>query len=258
MKTLITGLTLAALVLPTQVASADVVTRTGVDELNIANVFRSFFGGTGRNILAPGGSGRFQVNGDRRNNAENVFGIFTVIDIPTADFANVDVTDIANLTLTLPPATRTDTGAGGIQDAGDLSVYFTANDSVIGDLEFVSLAGPPYTTPTGFGDQFPDAVVLSSEFEAEGVRTITRSIMPDAAVESALIDAINAGESIRLLLASETPGAVFQLASGNPTNSMTLPFEGLPPSVSFDLTLVPEPASMAFVLPSLLLLKRRR
>ncbi|MEL7238962.1 MAG: hypothetical protein AAGK78_08870 [Planctomycetota bacterium] len=222
-------------------ASADVVERTGVTEFDVATVFRSFFGGSSRNIVEPGGSGRYQVNGDRNNSAQNVFGIYTVFDIPTADLAGDTVTDLASLSLSLPPAARTDNGEGGIQDAGDLSIWFTTNADPISNLEFVSESGPPFTTPTGFGDQFDDRVLLSSGFEAEGVRTIERDLAFDAATETQLLAAINAGEPIRLLLASQDPGAVFQFGTGNPPSSTILPFAGDAPTVAFDLTVVPEP-----------------
>lgn len=241
-KTLVAAAAMIALSLPlAPTASADVVERTGVTEFGVAAISRSFFGGTGRNIIGPGGSGRYQVNGDRQNSSQNVFGIYTVFDIPTADFAGNTVTDLASLTVSLPPAARTDTGAGGIQDAGDLSIWFTTNADPIGDLEFVSEPGPPFTTPTGFGDQFADRVLLSSGFEAEGVRTIERDLVFDAATETQLLSAINAGEPIRLLVASQDPGAVFQFGTGNPPSSTILPFAGDAPTVSFDLTVVPEP-----------------
>ncbi len=197
--------------------------------------------------------------GTATTRAENVFGIYTVFDIPTADLASLDVASIENLSVELNPATNQNTGAGGVQDAGDLSIWFTTTDTDISGLNFVSEPGPPYTTPTGFGDQFANLTLLSSGFEAEGIRTITRNIDPEATAESFLVDAINAGEPIRLLIASQDPGAVFQFGTGNPPSSTIIPFAGEAPEVSFAFTVVPEPATLSMLaVGGMTLLRRRR
>ncbi len=254
-----------AVVLP---ASAVEVSRTGVTDFDIATVFRvsPALGGQGDSVIVPGGEGRFQVNGDRNDpsgnpfTSENVFGLYAVFDIPTADLALVDVATLNSLSVALNPSTNQSTNDGGVDTAGDLSIWFTTTDTAIGDLDFISEPGPPYSTPTGFGNQFADLTLLSSGFEAEGVRTITRDIMPDATTEAFFVDAINAGESIRLLIASQDPGAAFQFGTGNPPSGTFIQFGGDAPEVTFDFTVVPEPASTGTLLLATagLLTRRRR
>jgi hypothetical protein len=249
-------------------ASAVEVIRTGVTDFDIATVFRvsSFLGGQGDSVIVPGGEGRFQVNGDRNDpsgnpfTSENVFGLYAVFDIPTADLASVDIASLNSLSVELNPSTNQSTGEGGVDGAGDLSIWFTTTDTAIGDLDFISEPGPPYTTPTGFGNQFADLTLLSSAFEAEGVRTITRDIVPNATAEAFFVDAINAGESIRLLIASQDAGAAFQFGTGNPPSGTFIQFGGDAPEVTFDFTVVPEPASVGTLLLATagLLARRRR
>ena len=238
-------------------ASAAPVTLTGVSDFGVANVFRSFFGGTGRTVIAPGGNDRFQVNGDENGGAGNTFGIYAVFDVPAATLGGPDATAVNGLTATINPATNVNSGSGGVQNAGDLSFYFTTNNTPIGGLNFVTAAGPPFVTPTGFGDQFADLTLLSSAFEATGVRPITRAL-DVSGVESALLAAINSGGNVRLLVASQTPGSAFQFGTGNPPSSGTLPFSGLAPTLTFDVTAVPEPAGLALLGVAGLLLARRR
>ena len=241
-------------------ASAAPVTLTGVDDFAVSPISRSFFGGTGRTTITrtgPAAAGRFQVNGDENGGSGNTFGIYTVFDVPAAALGGANATAVNGLTATLNPATNANSGSGGVQDAGDLSFYFTTDTTPIESLNFVTAAGPPFVTPTGFGDQFADLTLLSSAFEATGVRPITRAL-DVGGVESALLAAINAGGNVRLLVASQTPGSVFQFGTGNPPSSTTLPFSGLAPTLTFDVTSVPEPAGLALLAVAGLLLARRR
>lgn len=264
MKPTFSSFALLAVSLP---ASAVEVTSTGVTDFDIATVFRvsSALGGQGDSVVVPGGEGRFQVNGDRNDpsgnpfTSENVFGLYAVFDIPTADLAPVDIASLNRLRVELNPSTNQSNGTGGVDSPGDLSIWFTTTDTAIADLDFISEPGPPYVTPTGFGNQFVDLTLLSSEVEAEGVRTITRDIVPDAATEALFVEAINAGESIRLLIASQDPGAAFQFGTGNPPSGTFVQFGGDAPEVTFDLTVIPEPAtSGTFLLATTSLLMRRR
>ncbi|TVQ32563.1 MAG: hypothetical protein EA376_05310 [Phycisphaeraceae bacterium] len=227
-------------------AAADPVSLTGIQDFDMTAVFRPLFSSfPDRNAITT--QARWQVNGDMTGST-GTLGIFTVFDIngadlrPAAGAASVD-----SLIFDLFPAVNMDTGTGGIQGAGDLSIYFTTNNEDLldpdSDIIFDNGGG---TDPTGLGSQFANLTLLSSDFQDAGIYDIQRTA-DISGLESFLLNAINNEENIRFIFASQTGNFTSQFGTGNPDMSSSFDFFGEAPVVTFDVTAVPAPGGAALL-----------
>ncbi|MGY6586946.1 MAG: hypothetical protein ACXIUB_01525 [Wenzhouxiangella sp.] len=221
-------------------ASADdseIVNLTGIEDFDMAVVFRPLFASfPDRNpVIEPA---RWQINGDETGPL-GTLGIFAVFDIDSSLLGSgADVIAIEGIEFSIRPAVNQDTGTGGIANAGDLSIYFTTSDADVLDPEggiiFDNGGG---SDPTGLGDQFENLTLLSSGFQEEGVYDIERLIIPAESdgLETLLLERIAAGENLRFLIASQTPGFTSNFGTGNEDQSPNFDFFGEPPEVTFIL-----------------------
>ena len=236
-------------------ASASTVSElTVIQDFDVSTVFRSFFGGTGRSFLTD--QARFQVNGDSLISSQSPLGIYTVFDIdgstlrPGAGAASVD-----SVVFNLNAAVNLNTGSGGIGNPGDLQIFYTTDNADLNTKDF-NTAGN--TDASGLTGQFSDLFLLSSAFETSGIRDITRTL-DLSTVSGSLLDAINNGENIRFVIASPTPAATFQFATGLPDQSPIFDFFGEASTVEIGVTAVPAPgAAGVLALAGLAGLRRRR
>ena len=225
-------------------AQAEVFDLQIIDDFGAATVFRPFLPGFD-DRAAITDQARFQVNGDETGST-GTLGIFTVFDIDGSFIRPAAGAQAINdITVDLFPAVNNETGTGGIANAGDLSIYFTTTDVDVLDpasgIEFDNGGG---TDPTGLGDQFDNLTLLSSEFEEAGINDISRSL-DTSSINSLLLDRINAGENVRFILASQTPGFTSNFGTGNPDDSDIFDFFGDPATISVDVAPVPSPGAFA-------------
>jgi hypothetical protein len=256
------GSTVAALAIATLAGAASAGTQTttltGITDYDMSTVFRPFFPSF-PDRAAITTQARWQVNGDQTGTL-GTLGIFTVFDIngsllrPAAGAASVDSIDFG-----IFPAVNNNTGAGGIANAGDLSIYFTTSDVDVLDpdsgIVFDNGGG---TDPTGLGDQFENLTLISSAFQDEGIYDINRSA-DLSSIESFLLERINNGENIRFIIASQTAGFSSNFGTGNEDSSPNFDFFGDAPTVTFGVTAIPAPGSAALLgLAGLACVRRRR
>jgi len=222
------------------------VSLTGIQDFDMTTVFRPLFASfPDRNAITT--QARWQVNGDLTGTT-GTLGIFTVFDINGADLRPAaGALSVDSVIFDLFPAVNMDTGTGGIQNAGDLSIYFTTNNEDLldpdSDIFFDNGGG---TDPTGLGNQFDNLTLLSSGFQAAGIYDIQRTADLSGA-ESFLLNAINNEENIRFIFASQTGGFVSQFGTGNPDMSANFDFFGEPPVVTFNVTEIPAPGGAALL-----------
>jgi hypothetical protein len=254
------GLCAAGLILAcTTTATAQSTTLTGIDDFNMSTVFRPFLPSfPDRNAIVD--QARWQVNGDQTGTF-GTLGIFTVFDIdgssvrPAAGAASVD-----NLLFNIFPAVNNDTGSGGIAgEGGDLSIYFTTSDAdVLDDDSGIFFDNDGGADPTGLGDQFENLTLISSANQAGGIYDISRTA-DLSAIAATLVERINNGENLRFIIASQTPGLSANFGTGNEDQSSNFDFFGEAPTVTFDVTAIPAPASAALLgLAGLAAVRRRR
>jgi len=228
-----------------------------IDDFDASTVFRPFLPGfNDRNAIVD--QARFQVNGDETG-SQGTLGIFTVFDVdgdsirPSAGAASIN-----DITVNIFPAINSLTGSGGIANAGDLSIYYTTSDVDVLDpdsgIEFDNGGG---TDPTGLGDQFENLTLVSSAFQDAGIYDISRSL-DLSSIEDTLVDRINAGENLRFILASQTPGFTSNFGTGNEDDSDNFDFFGEPATISVDVKAVPGPGGAALFGAFGLLATRRR
>lgn len=224
---------------PLTVAAEDsqAVALTGIEDFNMAVVFRPLFPSfPDRNPVIE--QARWQINGDETGPL-GTLGIFAVFDIDSSLLAtDGDVIGIDGIEFSIRPAVNQGTGTGGIANAGDLSIYFTTSDVDVLDpdsgIVFDNGGG---TDPTGLGDQFENLTLLSSGFQDEGIYDIERLVIPveNEGLETLMLERIAAGENLRFLIASQTPGFTSNLGTGNEDQSPNFDFFGEPPVVTFVL-----------------------
>jgi hypothetical protein len=238
--------------------ASQTTTLTGITDFDMTAVFRPFFP-TFPDRAAITTQARWQVNGDQTGSF-GTLGIFTVFDIdgsairPAAGAASVD-----SLVFDIFPAVNQDTGAGGIAgNGGDLSIFFTTtNDDLLDPDSEIFFNNGGGTDPTGLGDQFANLTLLSSAFQAGGIYDFSRTAdLTDA--QSFLLQQINAGENIRFIFASQTPGFSSNFGTGNEDLSPNFDFFGEAPTVTFGITAIPAPGVAAFAMLGLAAARRRR
>ncbi len=214
-------------------ASAQPITSelTVLDDFEVSTVFRSLFGGTGRSFLTN--QARYQVNGDSLISGQSPLGIYTVFDIdgstlqPPGGAVSVD-----EIVFNLTSASRISTGSGGVQTAGNLLIYFTTDNA---DLNLKEFNTDGFTDATGLTGQFADLTLLSSGFQDVGVYDFSRTL-DISGVSGDILDAINNGDNLRFIIASDTPAAVFQFATGLPDPSPIFDFFGEPTTIDITVT----------------------
>ncbi|MCC5824188.1 MAG: hypothetical protein LAT64_04265 [Phycisphaerales bacterium] len=246
------GLVLAA---GSATATASTTTElTVIQDFDVATVFRSFFGGTDRSFLTN--QARFQVNGDSLISTQSPLGIYTVFDIDGSTLRpGPGALSVDNIVFNLNAAVNQNTGSGGIGNPGELQIFYTTDNGDLNDKDF-NTAGN--TDASGLTGQFSDLFLLSSAFEDTGIRDINRTL-DLTQVSGSLLDAINNGENIRFIIASPTPAATFQFATGLPDPSTIFDFFGEASTVEFSVTAVPAPgAAGVLALAGLAGLRRRR
>ncbi|MGY6555131.1 MAG: hypothetical protein ACXIUM_11500 [Wenzhouxiangella sp.] len=235
----------AALALPAApaLAESETVALTGIEDFDMAVVFRPLFATLpSRNAVIA--QARWQINGDEVG-PFGTLGIFAVFDVDssllfTPGDNGPELVGIDAIEFLLPPAVNLDTGAGGIANGGDLSIFFTTSDvDVLDPASGIIFDNGGGTDPTGLGDQFENLTLLSSAQEEAGIRDVERLIVPVEieGFEAALLERINAGENIRFLIASQTAGFTSNFGTGNEDTSPTFNFFGQPPVVSFTLNI---------------------
>lgn len=240
-------------------AGTQSTTLTGITDFDMTAVFRPLFPTfPNRNAIVE--QARWQVNGDQTGTL-GTLGIYTVFDIdgaalrPEAGAASID-----NLIFNIFPAVNSVNGAGGIAgEGGNLSIYFTTSDvDILAPDSGIFFDNGGGTDPTGLGNQFENLTLISSENQPGGIYDITR--MADlSAIQSFLLERINNGENLRFIFASQTPGFNANFGTGNPDQSANFDFFGEAPTVTFEITAIPAPGSVALLgLAGLAAARRRR
>ncbi len=114
------------------------------------------------------------------------------------------------------------------------------------------------TDPTGLGSQFENLTLISSADQPGGIYDITRTANLDS-IASKLLERINNGENLRFIFASQTAGFSANFGTGNEDQSANFDFFGEAPTVTFDVTAIPAPDSVALLgLAGLAASRRRR
>jgi hypothetical protein len=250
----------AALLSVSSIASAgtETTTLTGIVDYDMSTVFRPLFPSfPSRAAIIE--QARWQVNGDQTGPG-GTLGIFTIFDINGADLRpEAGAAAINNLVFNIFPAVNQNTGTGGIANAGDLSIYFTTSDvDVLDPASGIIFDNGGGTDPTGLGDQFENLTLISSAFQDTGIYDITRSA-DLSSIESFLLERINNGENLRFIFASQTGGFTSNFGTGNPDQSANFDFFGEAPTVTFEVTAIPAPGSVALLgLAGLAAVRRRR
>ena len=238
-KSLIRSLLLAGLLAGSPLSAlADdpqTIELTGIDDFAMAVVFRPLFASfPDRNPIIE--QARWQVNGDETGPL-GTLGIFAVFDIDSSLLVgDDDIIAVDAIEFSIRPAVNLDTGSGGIANEGDLSIYFTTSDVDVLDpdsgIVFDNGGG---TDPTGLGDQFEGLTLLSSGIQQTGIYDVERLVIPveNDGLEALLLERIAAGENLRFLIASQTPGFTANFGTGNEDQSPNFDFFGEPPIVTF-------------------------
>ena len=238
-KSLIRSLLLAGLLAGSPLSAlADdpqTIELTGIDDFAMAVVFRPLFASfPDRNPIIE--QARWQVNGDETGPL-GTLGIFAVFDIDSSLLVgDDDIIAVDAIEFSIRPAVNLDTGSGGIASEGDLSIYFTTSDVDVLDpdsgIVFDNGGG---TDPTGLGDQFEGLTLLSSGIQQTGIYDVERLVIPveNDGLEALLLERIAAGENLRFLIASQTPGFTANFGTGNEDQSPNFDFFGEPPIVTF-------------------------
>lgn len=185
------------------------------------------------------------------------FDEFSVLDFAPADFGlGADVASIQGATFSILE------GAAPFAHAGDVELLLLSETS----FDLRDDAGPagdvvfqPADAPAGIGDQFGSTMSLGTfayDPANEDNFQYDWSLLLDASAETALIDALNTGQTIRLGLVAADDSVIATLDGATNFDYDESSLAG--PTLTLDATVVPEPATLAVLgLGSLALLRRR-